>query len=91
LRLVIAEGLRFPPIAASYHEEVVTKGRREAEFQAILGAGEIFFGIEIPVGFERALRRSDKPAPMVAADATDPLSGLDSAGAVKSNLTTALE
>ena len=37
-----------------------------------LRSGAILFGIEIPAGFERGVRRGDKPALLVAADASDP-------------------
>ncbi len=33
----------------------------------------MLFAIEIPAGFERAVRRGDRPALLVAADATDPV------------------
>jgi ABC-2 type transport system permease protein len=33
----------------------------------------VLFAIEIPAGFERAVRRGDRPALLVAADATDPV------------------
>jgi ABC-2 type transport system permease protein len=44
-----------------------------AEFDRVLAAGEVLFAVEIPAGFERALRRGDRPALLVAADATDPV------------------
>jgi ABC-2 type transport system permease protein len=47
--------------------------KNEAEFDQVLASGEVLFAIEIPRGFERAVRRGDKPAILVAADATDPL------------------
>ncbi len=43
------------------------------EFDKVLASGKVLFAIEIPAGFERALRRGDKPALLVAADATDPV------------------
>ncbi len=43
------------------------------EFDRVLASGNVLFAIEIPAGFERALRRGDKPALLVAADATDPV------------------
>jgi ABC-2 type transport system permease protein len=43
------------------------------EFDRVLASGKVLFAIEIPAGFERALRRGDKPALLVAADATDPV------------------
>ncbi|HWM48002.1 MAG TPA: ABC transporter permease [Xanthobacteraceae bacterium] len=45
----------------------------EAEFDQLLKSGSVLFGVEIPVNFERAVRRGDKPALLIAADATDPV------------------
>ena len=39
----------------------------------LLASGEVMFAIEVPAGFERALRRGEQPALLVAADATDPV------------------
>jgi ABC-2 type transport system permease protein len=61
------------------------------EFDNLLKSGKVLFGVEIPRGFERAVRRGDHPAILVAADATDPVaagSGLSVLGAV---VQTALE
>src|SRR6202048_809171 len=44
-----------------------------AEFDNLLLSGKVLFGVEIPRGFERAVRRGDNPALLVAADATDPV------------------
>ena len=44
-----------------------------AEFDNLLLSGKVLFGVEIPRGFERAVRRGDRPALLVAADATDPV------------------
>ena len=44
-----------------------------AEFDNLLLSGKVLFGVEIPRGFERAVRRGDHPALLVAADATDPV------------------
>ena len=44
-----------------------------AEFDNLLLSGKVLFGVEIPRGFERAVRRGDYPALLVAADATDPV------------------
>lgn len=55
------------------------------EFDDLLTSGKVLFGVEIPRGFERAVRRGDRPALLVAADATDPVaasSALSSLGAV---------
>jgi ABC-2 type transport system permease protein len=56
-----------------------------AEFDNLLKSGKVLFGVEIPRGFERAVRRGDRPALLVAADATDPIaasSALSSLGVV---------
>ncbi|TAK49359.1 MAG: ABC transporter permease [Xanthobacteraceae bacterium] len=45
----------------------------EAEFDRLLQSGAVSFGVEVPIGFERAVRRGDRPALLVAADATDPV------------------
>ena len=47
--------------------------RDAAEFDRLLQSGTVLFAIEIPANFERALRRGDRPALLVAADATDPV------------------
>ncbi len=44
-----------------------------AEFDNLLQSGKVLFGVEIPRGFERAVRRGDHPSLLVAADATDPV------------------
>jgi ABC-2 type transport system permease protein len=45
----------------------------DAELDAALASGQALFAVEIPANFERALRRGDKPALLVAVDATDPV------------------
>src|SRR6476620_5598361 len=40
-----------------------------AEFDDLRLSGKVLFGVEIPRGFERAVRRGDYPAMLVAADA----------------------
>ena len=39
------------------------------QFDNLLKSGNVLFGVEIPRGFERAVRRGDKPALLVAGDA----------------------
>ena len=61
------------------------KSHDVAEFDNLLLSGKVLFGVEIPRGFERAVRRGDDPALLVAADATDPVaagSALSALGAV---------
>ena len=52
------------------------------EFDDLLQSGKVLFGVEIPRGFERAVRRGDKPALLVAADATDPVASGSALGAL---------
>jgi ABC-2 type transport system permease protein len=62
-----------------------------AEFDNLLQSGKVLFGVEIPRGFERAVRRGDKPALLVAADATDPVAAGSALGTLGAVVQTALE
>ena len=62
-----------------------------AEFDNLLLSGKVLFGVEIPRGFERAVRRGDHPALLVAADATDPVAAGSAMGALGMVVQTALE
>lgn len=62
-----------------------------AEFDALLLSGKVLFGVEIPRGFERAVRRGDRPALLVAADATDPVAAGSALGALGQLMQTALQ
>src|SRR3982750_3249463 len=62
-----------------------------AEFDDLLQSGKVLFGVEIPRGFERAVRRGDKPALLVAADATDPVAAGSALGSLGVVVQTALE
>lgn len=62
-----------------------------AEFDDLLQSGKVLFGVEIPRGFERSVRRGDKPALLVAADATDPVAAGSALGALGTIVQTALE
>ncbi|MEX1083840.1 MAG: ABC transporter permease, partial [Xanthobacteraceae bacterium] len=64
--------------------------RDEAEFDYLLASGKVLFGIEVPAGFERAVRRGDMPALLVAADATDPVASGSALGALGQLIQTAL-
>ena len=55
----------------------------EAELDSLLRSGSVLFAIEIPAGFERALRRGETPAMLVAADATDPVAAGSALGALE--------
>jgi len=60
------------------------------EFDDLLESGKVLFGVEIPRGFERAVRRGDRPALLVAADATDPVAASAGLGALGTVVQTAL-
>ena len=62
----------------------------EAEFDRLLASGSVLFAIEIPVNFERAVRRGDKPALLVAADATDPVGAASAMASLSTLVQTAL-
>ena len=60
------------------------------EFDDLLLSGKVLFGVEIPRGFERAVRRGDRPALLVAADATDPIAATAALGSLNMIVQTAL-
>ncbi|WBL76143.1 ABC transporter permease [Bradyrhizobium xenonodulans] len=61
------------------------------DFDNLLKSGKVLFGVEIPRGFERAVRRGDKPALLVAADATDPVAASSAIGSLGMVVQTALK
>ncbi len=67
------------------------QARTVAEFDRLLQSGEVLFGVEIPEGFERAVRRGDRPAILVAADATDPVASGSAMSALGQIVNTALQ
>jgi len=64
--------------------------RDETEFDQLLQSGAVLFAVEVPANFERALRRGDRPALLVAADATDPVASGSALGALGQLVQTAL-
>ena len=62
----------------------------EAEVDELLASGTVLFAIEIPAKFERSVRRGDKPAMLVIADATDPVASGTALGTLNMVLQTAL-
>lgn len=62
-----------------------------AEFDQLLESGKVLFGVEIPRGFERGVRRGDRPALLVAADATDPVAAGSALAALGQLVQTALK
>ncbi|MGH6681968.1 MAG: ABC transporter permease [Bradyrhizobium sp.] len=61
-----------------------------AELDNLLQSGKVLFGVEIPRGFERAVRRGDDPAILVEADATDPVASSAALSALGMIVQTAL-
>jgi ABC-2 type transport system permease protein len=70
--------------------KVTRRVHDEAEFDRVLQSGQVLFAIEIPANFERNLRRGDRPALLVAADATDPVASGSALGALNQLIQTAL-
>lgn len=62
-----------------------------AEFDDLLKSGKVLFGVEIPRGFERGVRRGERPALLVAADATDPVASSSALAALGQLVQTALK
>src|SRR6201990_3632252 len=60
------------------------------EFDELLQSGKVLFGVEIPRGFVRMVRGGDKPALLVAADATDPVAAGSALAALGPLVQTAL-
>src|SRR5947199_1456334 len=70
--------------------KITHRARDEVEFDRLLASGTVLFAIEVPANFERALRRGDRPALLVAADATDPVAAGSALSALGAIVTTAL-
>lgn len=71
--------------------KITQRPRNVDEFDHLLASGKVLFGVEIPANFERAVRRGDKPALLVAADATDPVAAGSALSALGALVTTALQ
>ena len=63
----------------------------EAELDQLLISGKVLFAVEIPANFERAVRRGDKPAMLLAADGTDPVASGSALGALSEVVQSALD
>src|SRR5437660_71957 len=70
---------------------LVREVRTVTELDHLLTAGEVLFAVEIPANFERGVRRGDRPALLVAADATDPVASGTALGALSQVVQTALQ
>lgn len=71
--------------------KVTQRPRNVEELDHLLASGKVLFGIEIPAGFERSLRRGDTPALLVAADATDPVAAGSALASLAALVTSALK
>jgi len=69
---------------------ITERPRSEVELDELLASGKVLFGIEIPHNFERSVRRGDKPAMLIVADATDPVAAGSALGALGQVVQTAL-
>jgi len=70
--------------------KVTQTPRNVAELDHLLASGTVLFAIEVPAGFERAVRRGETPALLVAADATDPVASGSALSALSQVVQTAL-
>jgi ABC-2 type transport system permease protein len=70
--------------------KITERPRTERQLDGLLASGKVLFGIEIPANFERAVRRGDKPAMLVIADATDPVAAGSAMGALGQVVQTAV-
>ena len=64
--------------------------RDPEELDRLIRSGDAQFAVEIPASFERDVRRGDRPAVLVIADATDPVATGTAISAVQGLIDTAL-
>jgi ABC-2 type transport system permease protein len=69
---------------------IIAQPRTEADMDELMAAGKVLFGIEIPANFQRAVRRGEKPAMLIIADATDPVASGSALSALGKVVQTAL-
>ena len=77
-------------LANTAYFDIKLVSRSEAEVDHWMKSGQVLFIVEVPAGFARAVRRGDRPALLVAADATDPQAAGSALGALEGILSTAL-
>lgn len=68
----------------------IKEAKSSAEAEHMVLSGEVLFFVEIPAGFERSLRRGERPQLLVAADATDPIGSANALAALSGVVSTAL-
>ncbi|MEO8006630.1 MAG: ABC transporter permease [Betaproteobacteria bacterium] len=77
-------------LQTSSYFKVVKQISTEDEAEKLLARGEVQFVVTIPVGFERALARGERPVLLVEADATDPAATGNALAALEQAISTAL-
>ena len=75
---------------SSGYFRVVASGISEARADALMARGEVLFILVVPPRFERALVRGERPALVLAADATDPVAAGNALAAMNTIATRAL-
>ncbi|CAN0430453.1 unnamed protein product, partial [Phaeothamnion confervicola] len=70
--------------------DLVEVVRSEEDMDRLMRSGRVLFGVEIPAGFERAVRRGNRPALLIAADASDPVASGTALGALEGVVGSAL-
>jgi ABC-2 type transport system permease protein len=78
-------------LANTDYFEITHQVSNEADFDRLLASGAVLFAVEVPANFERAVRRGDRPALLVAADATDPVAAGSALSALSQVVSTALQ
>ncbi len=77
-------------LQTSGYFKVVRQIATEDESERLLARGDVQFVVTIPVGFERALARGERPVLLVEADATDPSATGNALAALGQAIDTAL-
>jgi ABC-2 type transport system permease protein len=77
-------------LQTSGYFKVVRQIASEDEANALLARGDVQFVVTIPVGFERALARGERPVLLIEADATDPSATGNAIAALSQAVDTAL-
>ncbi len=77
-------------LQTSSYFKVTRQIATEDEAEKLLARGEVQFVVTVPVGFERALARGERPVLLVEADATDPAATGNALAALEQAIDTAL-
>ena len=77
-------------LQTSGYFKVVAQLASEDEAEILLSRAEVQFVVTIPVGFERALARGERPVLLIEADATDPSATGNAIAALEQAVDTAL-